>query len=106
MGSVTDEDRNYLPGPGCPLGPRALLGARWGGEAALADLWGAQLAAQLLVESANLERVQTWNARKRDTVRAWLQERLLTDARLPARERALAGDNLAQLGDGRFDPEH
>ncbi len=71
------------------------------------DEWGAQIAAQALVETADLslnfaeqprlkrvfERVQTWLVR------------LLRSARLPATERALAGDNLAVLGDPRFNPD-
>ncbi|MCK7470298.1 MAG: SUMF1/EgtB/PvdO family nonheme iron enzyme [Desulfomicrobium escambiense] len=70
-----------------------------------ADAWGAQIAAQALIETANLAKVGPANQRKLARVQHWLVK-LLRDERLPATERALAGDNLAALGDPRFDAEH
>ena len=70
-----------------------------------ADAWGAQIAAQALIETANLAKVGPANQRKLARVQHWLVK-LLGDERLPATERALAGDNLAALGDPRFDAEH
>ncbi|MDS4031415.1 MAG: SUMF1/EgtB/PvdO family nonheme iron enzyme [Candidatus Contendobacter sp.] len=73
--------------------------------AELADIWGAQIAAQALIETANLAKVGPANQRKLARVQQWLVK-LLRDEWLPATERALAGDNLAALGDPRFDAEH
>ncbi len=70
-----------------------------------ADAWGAQIAAQALIETANLAKVGPANQRKLARAQQWLVK-LLRDERLPATERALAGDNLAALGDPRFDAEH
>jgi formylglycine-generating enzyme required for sulfatase activity len=74
-------------------------------DAGPADAWGAHLAAQVLVESADLSQVGESHSRRLERVRAWLV-RLLRGGELPAPERALAGDNLARIGDPRFDPEH
>ncbi len=70
-----------------------------------ADAWGAQIAAQALIETANLAKVGPANQRKLARVQQWLVK-LLRDERLPATERTLAGDNLAALGDPRFDAGH
>ena len=70
-----------------------------------ADTWGAQIAAQALIETANLAKVGPANQRKLARVQHWLVK-LLRDERLPATERALAGNNLAALGDPRFDAGH
>jgi formylglycine-generating enzyme required for sulfatase activity/nucleoside phosphorylase len=74
-------------------------------DAELDDVWGAQIAAQALIETANLAKVGPANQRKLARVRQWLAK-LMRDDWLPATERALAGDNLAALGDPRFDAEH
>ncbi len=73
------------------------------------DAWGALLAGQILVESANLERVSERNHRKLDLVRQQLVYVLRADGlegrvSLPPTERAAAGRDLARLGDPRFDP--
>jgi len=65
--------------------------------------WGALLAAQVLHETglaAPDPNLQARHERKRERVRDW-QVRLLRSTVLPARERALAGDLLARLGDPR-----
>lgn len=67
------------------------------------DQWGALLAGQILHETG-LSRpdpeLAPRHEDKRRRVRDW-QLRLLRSAVLPARERALAGDHLASLGDPR-----
>ncbi|MDS4070010.1 MAG: SUMF1/EgtB/PvdO family nonheme iron enzyme [Candidatus Competibacter sp.] len=73
--------------------------------AELADIWGAQIAAQALIETANLAKVGPANQGKLARVQQWLVK-LMRDEWLPVTERALAGDNLAALGDPRFDAEH
>ena len=73
--------------------------------AELADAWGAQIAAQALIKTANLTKVSPANQRKLARIRQWLLK-LLRDERLPATERVLAGDSLAVFGDPRFDTEH
>ena len=65
--------------------------------------WGALLAAQVLAETglaAPDPNLQERHERKRRRVRDW-QVRLLRGSTLPPRERALAGDLLARLGDSR-----
>jgi formylglycine-generating enzyme required for sulfatase activity len=65
--------------------------------------WGALLAAQVLAETglaAPDPNLQERHERKRRRVRDW-QVRLLGGSVLPARERGLAGDLLARLGDTR-----
>jgi hypothetical protein len=67
-----------------------------------ANAWGLHLAGHTLAESANLTQMSPRNL---DRLKA-LQRRLATllaSAELPARERAVAGNNLARLGDPRFD---
>jgi formylglycine-generating enzyme required for sulfatase activity len=69
-----------------------------------AQLWGAHLAGQVLVEIDDLSDVSPRNQRKLDRVRGWLVH-IVKRGALPDAERALAGKNLALLGDPRFDPE-
>jgi formylglycine-generating enzyme required for sulfatase activity len=64
------------------------------------DLWGAHLAGQVVVESANLEAVAKPHQEKLARLRRW-HVHLIRDARFPPRERALAGETLAALGDPR-----
>jgi formylglycine-generating enzyme required for sulfatase activity len=65
------------------------------------DAWGARLAGQALVESADLEVVSERNRPKVARVAAHLV-RVLREGKLPAVERAAAGRSLAKLGDPRF----
>ena len=65
-----------------------------------ADRWGALLAGQALVETANLSQISERNQAKVERVRGWLVGLLRSDD-LPAVERAAAGDSLARLGDPR-----
>lgn len=65
-----------------------------------ADSWGALLAGQALLESANLDRVGERNQGKVDRVRRGLLH-LMRGGDLPALERAGAGRVLAGLGDPR-----
>jgi hypothetical protein len=66
-------------------------------------LWGAHLAAQLLVESGSIGSVSERNRPKVERLRRWLVR--ILQSPLPARERALAGTHLARLGDPRFRPD-
>lgn len=66
----------------------------------LDDMWGAQLAGQLLAESADTARVGKARQRDLDRIKSWLVH-ILTGTTLPASERALAGVHVAQLGDPR-----
>lgn len=74
-------------------------------EAGREAWWGAQLAGQALVESAKLDKLSPPHQQKLKRVRRWLVK-LMGEETLPATERVLAGNSLAQLGDPRFDPEH
>ena len=69
-------------------------------EQAEADAWGALLAGQALVESADLAQVSQRNGPKVDRVRTHLV-RVLEAGHLPAVERTAAGRALAKLGDLR-----
>jgi formylglycine-generating enzyme required for sulfatase activity len=71
-----------------------------GPAATMNDCWGALLAGQALVETANLQHVSERNQPKLERVRRWLVAIIEGDD-LPATERALAGRNLAWLGDDR-----
>ncbi len=68
---------------------------------AVADAWGALLAGQALAESAALDRISERDRSKVTRVQAALV-RLIEGGRLPAIERAEAGNALAKLGDPRF----
>lgn len=67
-------------------------------------LWGAHLAGQALVESINLDRISERNRQKANRVRNGLLT-IVQQGRLLTRERALAGNHLALLGDPRFNPD-
>jgi formylglycine-generating enzyme required for sulfatase activity len=64
------------------------------------DAWCAQLAGQLLAESADLRRVAEHNRAKLDRIRRWLV-RILEGTDFPAMERAIAGRSLGVIGDPR-----
>ncbi|MCL4299467.1 MAG: SUMF1/EgtB/PvdO family nonheme iron enzyme [Anaerolineae bacterium] len=68
--------------------------------AAPEQVWGAHLAGQALVETANLADVDEDDRQTLARIKAWLNY-ILAQAALPARERALAGQTLAVLGDDR-----
>ena len=70
------------------------------GEGAADCYWGAHLAGQFLVESADLTHLTPARQQHVHRVRHWLVQ-VLTQPILPATERALAGRHLAQLGDPR-----
>ncbi|MCG3209827.1 MAG: Hercynine oxygenase [Anaerolineae bacterium] len=66
----------------------------------LDDHWGALLAGQALIETANLGQIAERNQPKLERVRRWLVAIVEGDD-LPATERVLAGRILAHLGDDR-----
>ncbi|MCG3208374.1 MAG: Hercynine oxygenase [Anaerolineae bacterium] len=70
------------------------------GEPPAEAMWGAHLAGQALVETANLDDVDDEECETLDRVRAWLKV-LLGAPQLPAPERAAAGRQVAVLGDDR-----
>ncbi|MDM8550091.1 NACHT domain-containing protein [Desulfobacterales bacterium HSG2] len=70
-------------------------------EADTADLWGAHIAGQALAETADLSKISPRNQKKLERVRGWLLQ-IIQENLLPATERALAGNNLACLGDPRI----
>ena len=71
----------------------------------LEDAWGALLAGQALVETAQVDRISPHNLQKVTRIREWLRmiltEQMPKDNPFPSVERALAGNILAQLGDPR-----
>jgi len=69
-------------------------------KAAVEDLWGAHLAGQLLVESADLYKINEGDEPEFDRVRKWLVH-IVEKERLDFHERVLAANNLARLGDPR-----
>ena len=68
------------------------------------DDWGALLAGQAIVESANLSRIGEANEPKLARLLRWLVSLMRRDD-FPVLERAAAGRALAALGDPRFDPQ-
>jgi formylglycine-generating enzyme required for sulfatase activity len=62
--------------------------------------WGALIASQALVESANLKEVSPVNRKKLNELKPLLEKAMRLQS-FPAIERALAGRNLAVLGDHR-----
>jgi len=64
------------------------------------DAWGALLAGQALVESADLDKVSERNQVRLEKVRMHLVQ-VMEAGKLPAVERAAAGQALAKLGDPR-----
>lgn len=64
--------------------------------------WGAHLAAQAIVETADLTKMSDNNRKKVTRIKRCLENVLITTG-FPPRERAAAGVNLAQLGDERQD---
>ena len=69
-------------------------------EANIEDVWGAQMAARAIVESADPENASERNRILLKRVQNWLR-RILEGDELTASERADAGRNLAILGDTR-----
>ncbi len=70
------------------------------GEPAEADLWGALLAGQAIVENRADGDLSAANREKQNRVRDW--QVVILNSDLPPVDRALAGDTLAALGDPRF----
>ncbi len=68
----------------------------------LEDVWGACLAGQALVETAELDDLNQRNQAKVTRVKNWLVEIIQSDV-LPGTERALAGRSLAHLDDPRLE---
>ena len=66
-----------------------------------AGYWAALLAAQVLVENKSLAQVAERNRPKVERIRTWLVCTLQHNV-LPAVDRALAGNALADIGDPRF----
>ncbi len=64
------------------------------------DLWGALLAAQVLIENKSIARIPPRNVPKMERIRQWLTC-IVTQGLLPPVDRALAGNALAILGDQR-----
>ncbi|MDY0095930.1 MAG: SUMF1/EgtB/PvdO family nonheme iron enzyme, partial [Candidatus Vecturithrix sp.] len=98
--SQTDSGLTGQPTPGPSL-RQAQGNAQEGNE----DAWGALLAGQALVETADLQKISPRNQVKVNRIRDWLAA-ILTEQTpahfpLPAVERALAGNILAHLGDQR-----
>ena len=77
----------------CPVEPEE--------HPAEADLWGALLAGQAILENADGGSLSAANEQKQTRVRDW-QVAILNSV-LPPVERALAGDTLAVLGDPRLE---
>ncbi|MDM8522808.1 SUMF1/EgtB/PvdO family nonheme iron enzyme [Desulfococcaceae bacterium HSG8] len=73
-------------------------------EADTPDVWGAHIAGQALSEIADMSKVSPRNRAKLERIRKWLL-RIMEENLLPATERAIAGNNLAVLGDPRSDPD-
>ncbi len=75
------------------------------GDVTSQDAWGALLAGQALIETANLDKISPRNRPKAQRVQQWLAaivtEQQPVDTPFPAVERALAGNILARLGDSR-----
>lgn len=69
-----------------------------------APFWGAQIAGQAVIEIADLEKISASTQPKVDRLRTRLLD-IMEGNRLPAIERAQAGNNLAALGDPRFNPD-
>jgi formylglycine-generating enzyme required for sulfatase activity len=69
-------------------------------ECGRGDVWGGLLAAQALVETANLAQVSERNRARLELARCWLKQ-ILDTGDLPAVERVHAGNLLAHLGDDR-----
>ena len=72
-------------------------------QATMEDVWGAQIAGQLLAENVNSLNFDKVTTPKLDKVKSWLLDIMGGDS-LPASERAVAGNSLSDLGDPRFDP--
>ena len=64
------------------------------------EIWGAHLAAQAILECADISEITDTNKSTLKNVMKWL-EMIITLEKFPSRERVLAGDNLARLGDPR-----
>ncbi len=71
-------------------------------DAGLEEYWGALIAGQMIVESADITKVSDKDKGKVVRVKKWLLK-FIRNSEIPSTERSLAGNVLAQIGDTRQD---
>ncbi len=74
-------------------------------KAGTADIWGAHIAGQVLLETSVLwDEISEPDLQKLERVKGWLLK-IMEENLLPPVERVLAGNTLSRIGDPRFNPE-